>query len=251
MMKQFLPLLLMLAFSTAKSENPEQFFDQGNLAYQSGKFNEAIQKYEAILQSGNASSELYYNLGNAHYRSGNLARAILNYERALKLTPNDDDLRHNLQLANLNITDRIEPTPRLFLWDWWDAVKSSFSLNGITWISYAFFVLVILSIVAVLLARSYATRRTSFLAGTASFAFLCVSLTIFAGKLNAVHDTHTAIVMDQIVTIKNSPDAKSSDAFVLHSGVKVAITDEVNEWYKIRLTDGKVGWVEKKAAEII
>jgi tetratricopeptide (TPR) repeat protein len=251
MIKSLLYSLVVLVSSPAIAETPEQFFDQGNQAYQSGKFAEAIQKYEAILQSGNMSGELYYNLGNSYYKSGDLARAVLYYERALKLTPNDDDLRHNLQLANLNIVDRIEPTPRLFLWDWWDAIKSSFSLNSITWLSYEFFVLMILSIVGILFAGSYAIRRISLFAGMASFVLLCVSLTIFVGKLNAINDRNTAIVIAHIATIKNSPDTKSSDAFVLHSGVKVSITDRVKEWFKIRLADGKVGWMEQKAAEII
>jgi SH3-like domain-containing protein len=31
----------------------------------------------------------------------------------------------------------------------------------------------------------------------------------------------------------------------------VQITDAVSEWVKIRLADGKVGWMEKDAAEVI
>jgi SH3-like domain-containing protein len=61
----------------------------------------------------------------------------------------------------------------------------------------------------------------------------------------------TAIVVAEITTIKNSPDAKSSDAFVLHGGVKIQITDTVSDWIKIRLADGKVGWMERSAAESI
>ena len=57
--------------------------------------------------------------------------------------------------------------------------------------------------------------------------------------------------MGEIVTIKNSPDAASSDAFVLHSGVKVQITDRVSSWVKIKIADGKVGWMEEKVLENI
>ena len=59
------------------------------------------------------------------------------------------------------------------------------------------------------------------------------------------------MVTATITTVKNSPDAKSSDAFVLHAGVKIRLTDSVNEWVKIRLADGKVGWMERGAAEQI
>lgn len=248
---RLLPCLYLIAFAAARAESPEQFFDEANQAYQASRFADAIQKYEAILTTGNLSGEVFYNLGNAYYKSGNIAKAILNYERAMRFIPNDEDLRHNLQLANLSITDKIEPTPRLFVWNWWDAVKSAFSLKSITWLAYSFFALTALCTILAILARSYAARRAGFFAGVASVSLLALSLIIFVGKLNAVRNADAAIVTANITTVKNSPDATSSDAFVLHSGAKVIITDRVNDWIKIRLADGKVGWMEQKAAEII
>lgn len=251
MMKQIFILSLLFTAAPGFAETAEQYFDQANQAYQQGKFVDAIQKYEQIVQSGTTSGELLYNLGNAYYKAGNVSKAIVNYERALKLLPNDDDVRHNLQLANLMITDKTEPTPRLFVWDWWDAIKSSFTLNSITWLCYVFFVMMIGAIGLAMLAPSYAKRRAAFLGGLVCAAVLTFSGLIFVGKLNAVQSTDTAIVTITVTTVKNSPDANSTDAFVLHSGVKVLITDRVNEWFKIRLADGKVGWMEQKAGEII
>ena len=121
-----LTLCLMSTAGPVWAQSPEQSFDQANLLYQQNKFGEARDAYEAIVHEGFVSGELYYNLGNAYYKTGDLGKAILNFERALRFMPNDDDLKHNLQLANLMIVDRIEPTPRLFLWDDWDGVKSAF-----------------------------------------------------------------------------------------------------------------------------
>jgi len=52
-----------------------------------------------------------------------------------------------------------------------------------------------------------------------------------------------AIITAPIVTAKSSPDNKSVDAFVIHEGVKVKLTDSVADWVKITLVDGKVGWI--------
>lgn len=243
--------LLIVAAISGRAETPEQFFDQANQAYQRGKFAEAIEKYEAILASGLVSGELYYNLGNAYYKSGNLGKAILNYERALRLLPHDEDIRHNLQLANLLITDRVEPAPRLFIWDWWDAVKGWFTLSGITLWGYAFYLLVLMGIGAVVLAPAYSLRRVALIASTAAFALLVFSLLVFVGKLNDVQRTDVGIVIASVTTVKNSPDANSTDAFVLHSGAKVWVTDRVNTWLKIRIADGKLGWMDERAAELI
>jgi SH3-like domain-containing protein len=60
-----------------------------------------------------------------------------------------------------------------------------------------------------------------------------------------------AIITAQVVTAKSSPDANSVDAFVIHEGVKVKLTDSVGQWVKITLVDGKVGWIPVDQCEWI
>jgi SH3-like domain-containing protein len=52
-------------------------------------------------------------------------------------------------------------------------------------------------------------------------------------------------------TLKNAPDARSSDAFVLHAGLKVRILDRVAGWVKVRIPDGNVAWIEQEAIAVI
>jgi tetratricopeptide (TPR) repeat protein len=244
-------VVLLSAWSAAFAQSPEQAFQRGNALYQQGKFAEAASVYEEIIKSGSVSGELLFNLGNAYHKTGNLGKAILQYERALRLMPGDDDLRHNLQLENLLIVDKLESTPRLFLWDWWDGIKQGFSLRAYTWITYAAYVLLIASIALVVLARSFAVRKAGVIATFCTGVLFVLLLSVLVGKALDAGRTDEAVVIAGITTIKNSPDAASSDAFVLHAGVKVRITDSVNSWIKIRLSDGKVGWMEKSAAEVI
>ena len=247
----FLSLCLLLSAGELPAQTPEQLLRQANLLYQQGKVAEARDVYESVVATGYAHGVLFYNLGNAHYKSGNIPRAVLNYERALRLMPGDDDLRHNLQLANLMITDRIEPAPRLFLWDYWDAVKNWFSFQGLTLTVYFWFIMIVGAGAAVILARTYALRKTAALMGVGAATFFVFFLVVCISRAKDLDRSDEAVVTVQIVTIKNSPDAKSSDAFVLHGGVKVEIIDRLNDWMKIRLADGKVGWMEAGAAEAI
>jgi tetratricopeptide (TPR) repeat protein len=252
-MKQigFILLLVVICAGFAAAQSPESMFQQANQLYQQGKVVEAKDLYETILRNGNVSGDLCYNLGNAYYKAGNIPRAILFYERALRLIPNDDDLRHNLQLANLMITDRIEPAPKLFIWEYWDGLKDLFSVRSATWFAYLGYLLVVVSIVAFVLARRYALRKAALIVGGVSGVLFLLCLTLFFAKVSDVNRTDEAILQSGIITVKNSPDAKSSDAFVLHGGVKVKIVDRVGDWVKIRLVDGKVGWMEVTAAETI
>jgi tetratricopeptide (TPR) repeat protein len=252
-MKTCIPAIVLLVWtgSLVHAQDPERIFDQANVLYQQGKFEEAGQAYELLVHNGYNGGEVFYNLGNCYYKTGNLPKAILNYERSRRLMPNDDDLQHNLQLANLMITDKIDPTPRLFVWEFWDGVKDAFSLRGITWLGYGVFVILSASVVGFVLARSFRAKKVALFSGMGSALALVLTLLIFWGKLSALHRTDAAIVTANITTVKNSPDAKSSDAFVVHGGLKVQITDRVNEWVKIRLADGKVGWMENSAGEVI
>jgi len=244
-------MVLFCAWSAVLAQGPEQAFQRGNALYQQGKFAEAAGVYEEIIKSGLVSGELLFNLGNAYHKTGNMGKAILQYERALRLMPGDDDLRHNLQLENLLIVDKIESTPRLFLWDWWDGIKEGLSLRASTWVAYGAYVLLIVSIALVVLARSFALRKAGVIAVFCTGVLFVLLLSVLVAKGIDAGRTDEAVVIAGITTIKNSPDAASSDAFVLHAGVKVRITDSVNSWIKIRLADGKVGWMEKSAAEVI
>ena len=244
-------ILALFNICSVFAQSPTQVFEGANQLYQQGKFAEAAEAYETILHNGYESAELYYNLGNAYYKSGSLAKAILNYERARRLDSTDEDLRHNLQIANLMITDKIEATPHLFVWDYWEGVKGAFSIKSITWVAYGVYVLLLGSLALVIAARSFRARKLGLLSAFVSALVLIVFVTVLVGKASDVNSRDTAIILADVTTIKNSPDAKSSDAFVLHAGVKVQITDSVSDWMKIRLADGKVGWMQKSAAEVI
>ena len=51
--------------------------------------------------------------------------------------------------------------------------------------------------------------------------------------------------------MKSAPDAGSTDLFVLHAGVRVDLLDRVGEWRKVRLADGKVGWLPAGDLKVI
>jgi tetratricopeptide (TPR) repeat protein len=251
-MKRLLTFLAVACLAHAlHAQTVEQRYQQGNALYQQGKFAEAAAAYETILKAGYTGGEICFNLGNAYYKQGNMGKAILNFERALRFLPADDDVRHNLQLANLQIVDRIDPAPRLFLWDWWDGIKDVFSLNAITWLAWLAVVLFLGSIALILLARTYVLRKSGLIASVVTGVLLLTTAVILGGKIADANSNEDAVVTAAIVTAKNSPDPKSSDAFVIHAGLKVRITDSIGQWIRIRLVDGKVGWIEFKSAERI
>ena len=61
-------ILLLCCFSVCGFSQNDQRFEEANGLYNSGKYAEAIDKYESILGSDIHSTELYFNLGNANYK---------------------------------------------------------------------------------------------------------------------------------------------------------------------------------------
>ena len=60
-----------------------------------------------------------------------------------------------------------------------------------------------------------------------------------------------AIVIAPVASIKSSPGDAGKSIFVLHEGTKVSILDDLGEWRKIELSDGRQGWVLDNSIEEI
>lgn len=53
------------------------------------------------------------------------------------------------------------------------------------------------------------------------------------------------------VTIKSSPSETGTDLFLIHEGLKVEITDSLDSWKEIRLSDGNKGWLRDSCLVVI
>ena len=219
--------------------------------YRMDDYQGAIAAYEDILAEGKSSADLYYNLGNAYYRDGQLGKAILNYERALRLKPGMSDAKENLALANAHTVDRITTLPQLFIVRWWNALTTAITPHGwrIVW-------LVLLAIAGIGVAmlrtgRSSAIRRGGLATTVVSLLFLLLATALLISSTRAYNAHPYAIITDQAVTLKASPDNKSIDKMILHEGTKVKVLDNLTGWYKIAIADGTNGWCPQNTMERI
>lgn len=245
----FIVFFLLADFCFAKEIN--ESMKQAGEYYRNGEFNKSIEIYEQLISEGYEGTSLYYNLANSYYRVGKLGYAILNYERALKISPSDEDAKHNLAFANLSSVDRIQPLPEFFLFKWWESLLASFTINGWTYISYFIFLVLIISVVLYFFARSISQQKIILFSGLGILVILLLVVSLLIVKINREENLISGVIVEQSVTVKTSPDTKSTDAFVIHEGLKVNLEDHIDNWIKIRLADGKVGWVEKDDVERI
>lgn len=229
----------------------DQRFQEANLLYQNGEYENAIASYEDIIDSGVESSELYYNLGNSYYRQGVLPSAILNYERALLLAPQDNDVRYNLNLAYSQITDKIEPVGHFFISKWFASIRNAADSDTWALVSIITFTLFLVGMLFFFFSQRAGLRKLTFFIALWALLSSIITFSYFHTQKQRLINREQAIVFSPSVTVKSAPQGGGTDLFVLHEGTKVKILQTLNNWHEIMLQDGSVGWMPISSVEII
>lgn len=252
-MKKLISFIVLLSCCfQAFSFDAASSYSKANKLYQESKFEEAAKTYEAVLLSGNESAELYFNLGNAYFKQSKFPQAILNFERALRLAPGDEDIRFNIQVANLRIVDKIEPMPEIFYNRWINDLKSLFSADGWGRSSIYFLLLSIAAGIFYSLSEGLGIiRKISFYLASFALAISLLALAFGYNEYQQIKEAKSAIVFTPTLHVKSSPNENGTNIFVVHEGTKVELQDRVNNWVKIRLADGNIGWVPEHHVVVI
>jgi len=230
---------------TLSAAEPDSLMVKANTAYDHQQYDSAASLYQQVLKQGLVSPALYYNLGNTYFRSKDIPSAILYYEKAKKLSPNDGDILYNLNISNSMIVDKIDKVPELFIKRWWDYFYNLFDAD--TWAVWSLvsFALLVLMVGIFALSRERKTRKMAFFIGLLFVALSLVSFGLASQRAYYTENHLEAIVFTPAVTVKSSPSSNSVDLFVVHQGTKIKIMDEVDNWVKIKIQNGSIGWLPK------
>jgi tetratricopeptide (TPR) repeat protein len=249
----FLLMSVVCCLSSHKlfAQSPNEIFSTANAQYQKSEFEQAAAQYEKIISLGYESAEVYYNLGNCYFKLNQTGPAILNYERAKKINPDNDDINFNLRLANLRVADRIEPLPEMMLVKALKNILSALSVDGWSKWAVALLWLAFAALAGFMFINISKLRFASFLVGL--FALLiAVAFLFIAFQQNNYLQTHRfGIVTVTNTYVKSAPADRGTDLFILREGVKAEILEEASDWRKIKLADGKIGWIQIAHLEVI
>lgn len=241
-MKKILFLLLIIT-NVVTAQSVDSLFTIANNLYKEGKFEEAIEKYKKVASQELVSSELYYNLGNSYYKLNKVGPSIYYYEKALKLDPLNKDVKNNLVFAKRLALDSIEALPK--------TVFQKFNKNYLQKLSYNQWAIVVIcfSLLASLLfllfyfAQTPLKKRIFFATSIFGFLLLLISFFITLNQYNVSKKNKEAIVFANKTSIRNAPTLNAEEVFVLHEGTKVTVLDGIDNWKKIKIADGKLGWI--------
>lgn len=241
-MKKLLILLLLINWPLIAQN--DKLFEDGNVAYNTGNYEGAIESYEQIINNGETSAAVYYNLANSHYKLNSIAPAVYYYEKALQLDPNDADINNNLAQARNLVIDDILPRERTSLSALWNASVSIFGYNGWAWTAIVF-----AFIFASLFILYYFSNKTSikrvFFSLSILFIFLTLFSLIFAFQQKSLYSNNNyAIIFSQEAAVRDEPTLRSTESFYLHEGTKLRVLESYQNWIKFELENGLQGWMD-------
>ncbi|MDA9951523.1 SH3 domain-containing protein [Oligoflexaceae bacterium] len=245
---RFLAFLVLVCSSQALAQNDplSEQLAEAQVAYNQGQFETAASAYEQALSSGHRNGHIYYNLGNAYFRLGEKGKSMSAFLKARQYLPRDPDVKANLKFLTESIEDEVStdfPTPlwsRMFFWIGKMNSKEQFYVGAsLQFLGLCFFA-----------AYYWLTERVWLRWCGLIVSF--VSIFIIAGYVATQSVVYSVAAVDTPETSAYSgPSTKgNSIVFKLKEGAPVQVLQRSANWDKIRLSDGKKGWVDSKDLKI-
>lgn len=246
-------------------------FEEGNVRYEAGDYDGAIDEYTKMVVAGAADKDLFYNLANAFYKTGDLGRAVLFYERSKRMAPRDQDVRKNLLLVRSQLRDEqfVREQNRFtrgLVWLHNNLNASEMVLAA----SCCYLALCLLGIVfvfrdsrsvsAVYSRLSIVSPGRLFGLGKSQDIVLAITLISFLfvstgfsawKKMGKEARRGEAVVVDREAPVFSSPTEDTTLQFKIHEGTVVETRERRREWTRITLPGGLSGWVTTASVERI
>ncbi len=226
----------------------KQIFEEASDAYASGRYSDAIERYERLLAHGRGGPDVLFNLGTTQLASGDLGRGTLNLERAHRFGRGSEDLEANLALARGRQLDKVVgvSAERPFVERVVEATDANVASLAflVTW-GLAFALL--------------AGRRLIPWLRTAGLSALTILLLVLSLPLGAVTFAHPyfegrhveAVVISPVLKVRELPREGAKVGFEVHAGLKLRLMEEQGGYVKVRLSNGLEGWLTAAGVERI
>jgi len=245
-----LGLLLLLLTAPAAAYDRSELAEFNDL-YKTGRYEEALEGYRAVIIADPANSAAWYNAGNALFRLNRPGQAVLNYSRAFILDPRSPDIRANLDYALKQTGQQLVP----------DAVPAALhyayymlSDGELKAAALIFFWLACLAGAAGFLLDGSAPGRTAGKTSAACAALLLLTLTWLGGRVTTSPFSESGVVVKQGgARMLSGPGDNFKTYASAPEGRLVRILDSGDDaYYEIGLQkEGIKGWALKSEIELL
>ena len=229
----------------------ETLFKKATEVYNKGDYNKAIEHYLKILENGKHSAELYFNLGNCYYKLDQTGPSIYYYEKALLLKPDDPEILNNLGYTQNARLDAFDTMPKTAMEKFYDGTVALFSFEGWAQTAVLLIALFALMYLAYYFFHEARQKRIAF-----ALSMFCLISGVFALVFSYLQferfkADNPAIIYEREVRVLSEPNKRSQEVFTLHEGTKVNVIEALDEWNKIKISDGQTGWLTAENLKLL
>ena len=139
--------------------------------------------------------------------------------------------------------DAIETMPETGLSKVYKSITNKLSFDQWAYIGVLFMFLFVVLYILFYYFRFSLRKRWAFIGSLIALFVSIVALTLAFVQYSDFNENQPAIVFADEIGIMSEPNDNSSEVFVLHAGTKVHVLDQLEDWKRIRIPDGKSGWV--------
>lgn len=232
--------ILFLLLALVAMVHADDRFAKANEDYRNGRFREAAEQYEALLEKEGPRVAVLQNLGSSYHQLGENGRAILAFERALLLKPGDAVIEANLKL----VRDRsaVFPTRRDDRWS-----KLAGSLSRRSWSMWVLAGAAMLPVAAILWVTRRSMRVATVLMAVAG-ALISTGAWWALGRNADV--ASLAIVVNDDAKVRFSPFESAGETGTLPAGREVRTGEERNGFRWVSMDGGATeGWMKSRDVE--
>ncbi len=250
-MRVYLILLLcfMPFFLYATPQEPsgpiKSDFDLANEAFWQGQYQKAIDLYRSALKHQSQVPELHYNLAMAYASQSQWGYAIFEFEQAWDLDKNPDTKHHLIEARTkaIDFAMKNNPGQRMILADE-DDIQTSF-LDVLP--SLELFGAFLFSLSAILLWRSMQQPKQQAVLRLAAFIVFLISVLFGAIEWSRAQiDQHQyAVVFQHQTQLQKGPGGQYETEALLSAGLKCTIQGEKGHWFRVLLSNGLEGWIDR------
>jgi tetratricopeptide (TPR) repeat protein len=219
-----------------------EVFKQGTLEYNLGNYENALEIFESIKDSGHVNAQLYYNLGNCYYKLDQKGMAVACFLKARRLDPRSEDIKANLYFVRSTLRDKYEDSLQNPIWEFVKNSSLYFKANELTWFIFAFYILAIIILIYMVFFKE---RNTAVIIIILALVFLMVAGgSMLAVNLKLNYHTPRAVILEPEVDILSGPGATGDVRFTAHEGLTFSILRQESGYYEGIFANKLKGWVE-------
>jgi uncharacterized protein YgiM (DUF1202 family) len=109
------------------------------------------------------------------------------------------------------------------------------------------FALVFVSLIFFQLARQSSLKKTFFGFSIGLLILTGIFYLLAKSRTNADNSINKGVLIIASSPVKSAPINASTNLFVIHEGTVFKIIELQNDWVKIRLDNGNIGWIAAQA----